>query len=396
VSQLLLLVGTGAAGAVAGYLLGRRSVSDGLDRLRPIEERPVVAPGPRMPQEPNLESILRLLVDEAGFQVDVACAVALREYDGGPIRIRAVSTGSDQRLVGREVDVQSLAGRIVTEGVPVVEQLRRALVSAGTGDRRRAITGSLGVPLYVGSRVFGALMAFGEPAVGPATALARFEPLARAYAPVLLPALAADIEERKASTDPLTDLANRRGFDKAMTRLGQGPRALIIMDIDHFKQVNDERSHAAGDQVLRQIGRVLREAVRPGDTPARIGGEEFAVILPGADLALGLEVAERLRAVVAGKRFFADGAELSLTVSCGVAASPVPIPQPANLMASADSCLYQAKRAGRDQVKGAEQRGLPSGPRPVGAAAGAAPAAGASALAAPRPDGPVAGRGEPS
>ena len=374
-SQFLLLVGTGAAGAVVGFFLGRRSERD-RDDERGVEERPVVAPGLRMPVEPNLESILRLLVDEAGFQVDVACAVALREHEGGPIRIRAVSTGGDQRLVGREVDIQSLAGRIVTEGVPVVEQLRRALVSAGTGDRRRPITGSLGVPLVAGSRVFGALMAFGEPAVGPATALARFDPLARGYAPVLLPALAADIEERKAHTDPLTDLPNRRGFDKTMARLGEGPRALILMDIDHFKAVNDERSHAAGDSVLRQMGRVLREAVREGDTPTRIGGEEFAVILPAADLALGLEVAERLRTLVAAKRFFADGAELSLTVSCGVAASPVPIPQPANLMASADSCLYQAKRAGRNQVKGAEQRGRPSGPRPVAAPAPAAPVAG--------------------
>lgn len=374
-SQVLLLVGTGAVGAVVGFFLGRRSEQDRLD-VRPVDERPVVAPGLRMPLEPNLESILRLLVDEAGFQVDVACAVALREHDGGPIRIRAVSTGGDQRLVGREVDVQSLAGRIVTEGVPVVEQQRRAAMGAGTGDRRRSITGSLGVPLAAGSRVFGALMAFGEPAVGPATALSRFDPLARAYAPVLLPALAADIEERKARTDPLTDLPNRRGFDKAMARLGDGPRALVVMDIDLFKAVNDERSHAAGDSVLRQMGQVLREALRDGDTPARIGGEEFAVILPGADLALGLEVAERLRSLVAAKRFFADGAELSLTVSCGVAASPSPIPQPANLMANADSCLYQAKRAGRNQVKGAEQRGRPAGPRPIVAPAPGTPVAG--------------------
>jgi diguanylate cyclase (GGDEF)-like protein len=364
VSPFFLLVGGAAVGAVAGFLFGRRSEREKAEE-RAADERPVVVPGLRMPVEPTLEGILRLLVDEAGFQVDVVCAVALREHDGGPIKVRAISSGGDPRLVGREVDILSLAGRIVTEGVPVVEQTRHPLVGTGTGDRRRPITGSLGVPLVAGPRVFGALMAFGEPAIGPTTALSRLDPLARGYAPVLLPALAADIEERRAHTDPLTDLPNRRGFDKAMARLGDSPRALICIDIDHFKAVNDERSHAAGDSVLRQIGRLLREAVRDGDTPARIGGEEFAVILPGGDLALGVEVAERLRTQVAGRRFFADGAELTLTISCGVAAAPVPIPQPANLMASADSCLYQAKRAGRNQVKAAEQRGRPSGPRQV-------------------------------
>ena len=366
-NPFLVLVGGIAAGGAAGYALGRRVERERVEE-READSRPVVVPALRMPAEPTLASILRLLVDEAASQLDVVCAVALRELEGGPIRIRAVSTGGDPRLLGGEVDIRSWAGRVVTEGVPVVEQARRPLLSGGT-DRRRPVWGSLGVPLVAGPRVFGALLAFGEPAIGPASALARLDPLARGYAPVLLPALAADIGERKAHTDPLTDLANRRGFDKAMARLGDSPRALVVLDIDHFKAINDGHSHAAGDQVLRQIGRLLQDAVRDGDLAARIGGEEFAVILPGADLALGVEVAERLRAAVAARRFFAAGTELKLTISCGVAASPAPVPRPANLMASADSCLYQAKRAGRDQVKAAEQRGLPSGPRPAGAAA---------------------------
>ncbi len=383
-SQFLVFVGGVVIGSAVGYVLGRRAEREQEDLERDVE-RPVVVPGLRMPVEPNLESILRFLVDEAAQQVDVVCAIALREHDGGPIRIRAVSSAGDQRLVGRDVDVQSLAGRVVTEGVPVVEQAKQSPLASGPGDRRRALGGGLGVPLVAGPRVFGALMAFGEPAVGPATSLGRLDPLARGYAPVLLPALTADIEERKAHTDPLTELANRRGFEKTMARLGDAPRALIVIDIDHFKAVNDERSHAAGDSVLRQIGRLLRETVRPADTPARVGGEEFAVILPGGDLALGAEVAERLRVSVAEKRFFADGAELKLTISCGVAASPAPVAQAANLMASADSCLYQAKRAGRNQVKTAEPRGLPGGPRP----SAGTPASGGTA--APLASAPVAG-----
>lgn len=381
-TAVLLVLAGALVGGVIGWTAGRRAAREREEDLA-SEARPVVVPGLRMEVEPTLEAALRLLVAEAAAQVDVPCAVALREQEGGPIRIRAIS-GGDPRLVGQEVDVQSLAGRIVTEGVPAVEPAKAALLGTGTGDRRRPITGSLGVPLVTAGRAFGALMAFGEPAAGSTAALARLDPLARGYAPVLMPAMAADIEERKAHTDPLTELANRRGFEKAMARLRDAPRALIFMDIDHFKAVNDERSHAAGDQVLRQMGRLLGEAVREGDTAARIGGEEFAILLPGADLALGVEVAERLRAQVVAKTFFADGAELKLTISCGVAASPVPVAQAANLAATADAALYQAKRAGRNQVVPAEARGVPGGPRP------AAPPAAASASPWV---GPVAGGG---
>ena len=376
----LLVLGGAMAGGVVGWVAGRRTGRDRAEELA-AEARPVVVPGLRMEVEPTLEGALKFLVSEAAALVDVPCAVALREQDGGPIRIRAIS-GGDPRLVGEDVDIQSLAGRIVTEGVPVVEQAKAAFLGADTGDRRRPIRGSLGVPLFVGKRTFGALMAFGDPAIGPTPALARLDPLARGYAPLLLPAMTADIEEQKAHTDPLTDLKNRRGFDKAMSRLQDAPCALIAVDIDHFKAVNDERSHAAGDSVLRQIGKLLKDAVRDGDTAARTGGEEFAVILPHADLALGVEVAERLRTQVAAKTFFADGAELRLTISCGVAASPVPVAQAANLAATADANLYQAKRAGRNQVVAAAVRGVPEGPRTV-----AAPGAGGSSPWV----GPVAG-----
>ena len=378
---LLVLAGAVVGGAI-GWVAGRRAGRDRAEELA-SEARPVVVPGLRMDAEPTLEGALRLLVNEAAAQVDVPCAVALREQDGGPIRIRALSRG-DARLVGREVDIESLAGLVVTEGVPKVERARPFLLGLGTRDRRRPITGSLGVPIVVGSRTFGALIAFGEPAVGSAAALARLDPLARGYAPVLLPAMAADIEERKAHTDVLTDLVNRRGFEKQMARLKDGPRALVVIDIDLFKAVNDEHSHAAGDQVLRQFAKLLKEAVRDGDTAARIGGEEFAIILPGGDLALGMEVAERLRAQVEAKVFFADGSETRLTISCGVTASPVPEAQAANLAQLADSLLYQAKRGGRNRVVVAGPRGVPEGPRTV-----AAPGAGE-----PSPwVGPVAGGG---
>jgi diguanylate cyclase (GGDEF)-like protein len=371
VTAALLVLGGAVVGGVVGWVAGRRA---GRERAAELasETRPVVVPGLRMDVEPTLGGALRLLVEEASVLVDVPCAVALREQDGGPIRIRAVS-GGDGRLVDQEVDVGSLAGRIVTEGVPVVEQAKTSPVGRGAGDRRRPITGSLGVPLLVGKRIFGALMAFGEPPLGSSAALARLDPLATGYAPVLLPAMVADIEERKADADALTDLVNRRGFEKQMARLKDGARALIVMDIDHFKAVNDERGHAAGDQVLRQFASLLKAAVRDGDTAARVGGEEFAIILPGGDLALGMEVAERVRTQVAAKTFFADPDEIKVTISCGVAACPEPEPRAENLPSRADTALYQAKRGGRNQVVAAERRGRPEGPRQVAAPAGGNP-----------------------
>ncbi|MDO8666621.1 MAG: GGDEF domain-containing protein, partial [Gemmatimonadales bacterium] len=117
-----------------------------------------------------------------------------------------------------------------------------------------------------------------------------------------------------------------------------------------FKQVNDTLGHPAGDAALRHIARLLREAVRGRDIAARVGGEEFAVWLPGADLKLGREVAERLRRQVEAAPFRHQGYERPLTISCGVAAYPVPIGHPDNLMATADAALYRAKREGRNRV----------------------------------------------
>jgi diguanylate cyclase (GGDEF)-like protein len=127
---------------------------------------------------------------------------------------------------------------------------------------------------------------------------------------------------------------------------------LIMLDLDHFKDVNDTLGHPAGDAALVHIARLLREAVRGGgrDVPARVGGEEFAVWLPGSDLKLGQEVAERLRQQVEASPFRYRGTERRLTISCGVSAFPVPVGHPGNLVGTADAALYRAKHEGRNRV----------------------------------------------
>jgi len=368
VTHVLLWLSGVAIGAAVAWGLARRG--EARDVAEPVRARPAdlpKLPGLELPFEPRLETLLHVLVDQAAERVDLWCGAALREQEGGPIRIRAVSSGGDQRFVGMEVDVQSFLGRIVTEGMPMVEPVVRVPMALDRGDRRRRPSGGVGVPLAAGARVYGALFSFGEPTIGAPEAVARLDPLAKSYATLLLSALEVDVERQRAETDPLTELPNRRAFDRALARAsrGRGPLALVALDIDLFKQVNDTLGHAAGDAALRHLARVLREGLRDGDVAARVGGEEFDVLLPGGDLRLGLEVAERLRAQVEARPFLAEGAERRLTLSCGVAASPDPILSVDNLVAAADAALYQAKREGRNRVVAARRSSIPDGVRLV-------------------------------
>jgi diguanylate cyclase (GGDEF)-like protein len=158
------------------------------------------------------------------------------------------------------------------------------------------------------------------------------------------------------SRDPLTGLPNRRHFDAALAaecdraaRSGE-EALLLILDIDHFKRVNDTHGHPAGDAVIRAVAHSLRDSVRPSDTPARIGGEEFAVILPNCGPDHGRIVAERFRERIAGLKIdAAPGLVLQVTVSIGGAfAAPWVRTTPGLWVERADQKLYSAKTAGRN------------------------------------------------
>lgn len=160
-----------------------------------------------------------------------------------------------------------------------------------------------------------------------------------------------------ANRDALTGIANRRAFEILFARVSARPQSygLLSVDVDHFKSLNDTHGHAAGDAVLAGLAGVMRQAVRAGDLIARVGGEEFAVLLPGADRAAARQVAERIRAEVAATTFPASGPVLRATVSIGVAVSQPPHPAGAAIRAAADRALYLAKAAGRNRVmEGAE------------------------------------------
>ncbi len=169
---------------------------------------------------------------------------------------------------------------------------------------------------------------------------------------------AAELAER-AERDPLTGLGNRRRLERLCAELlpaaarDGSPLAVALLDVDHFKQVNDQLGHGAGDRVLVALARALRDNTRGGDIVARYGGEEFVVVVPGLEPALAAEVVERLRRRLGEQDWVTIvGSDCTVTVSAGLASAPayeLPL-----LLQRADEALYRAKRGGRDRLCVAE------------------------------------------
>lgn len=163
---------------------------------------------------------------------------------------------------------------------------------------------------------------------------------------------------RLAQTDSLTELANRRHFielaEKELSRTLRygGALSLLMIDVDHFKKINDTHGHACGDQVLQQLSELFRLELRNIDIVGRLGGEEFSVVLAQTDRAQALEVAERLRQTIAEYGVgLSDGATLHFTISIGVANLSGADVRIDGLLSQADRALYEAKRDGRNNVK---------------------------------------------
>jgi diguanylate cyclase (GGDEF)-like protein len=162
-----------------------------------------------------------------------------------------------------------------------------------------------------------------------------------------------------ASMDPLTGMFNRRGFAEATSRViereanGGRPVTVMIFDIDHFKSINDRFGHAAGDEILKLFAAVVVNTIRITDLSGRIGGEEFAALLP-CSLAEAVVVAERVREAFENSGIVDDTGPVPTTVSIGVAGGPAGTELEV-LLAAADTALYQAKRSGRNRVEAAEE-----------------------------------------
>ena len=161
----------------------------------------------------------------------------------------------------------------------------------------------------------------------------------------------------EANTDGLTQCFNKAYFNKALdmevkkSKVTGKPLSLIIFDLDHFKKLNDNYGHDAGDYVLKTMAQVIRDnGVRDGDIFARYGGEEFVILLPATNLKEGFAIAERLRKLVEGFAFTYDGKRLPVTASIGVADYRQGVNNGTDLFKRADEAVYKSKEGGRNQV----------------------------------------------
>ncbi|HSH57953.1 MAG TPA: GGDEF domain-containing protein, partial [Halomonas sp.] len=168
----------------------------------------------------------------------------------------------------------------------------------------------------------------------------------------------------EAEHDSLTGCLNRRGF---LRRLGdachlpeepEAPRALLMLDLDHFKAVNDRAGHAVGDALLQRVARELGEVIREEDHVARLGGDEFAVLLAPAPTEAIRRIAERIRESLAGLVFEQEGERFPVSASVGVAMLTVAGESPESLMKRADRASYRAKQLGKNRVMLAEEMSL--------------------------------------
>lgn len=266
------------------------------------------------------------------------------------------SNAEERRLASR---AEPIAGRdLFREVAPyrsapteMLALFRATLDGQGTADRDLVVSSADGVDLRLRLRLL--------PAGGAPRVLLLVDDVSRARSAERALAAALGKAQDEAVRDPLTGLFNRRHVEAILTaelarsRRHGTPLSVLLVDVDHFKSVNDRYGHPAGDQVLVQLARVMSRVVRVGDTCARLGGEEFCIVLPHTDSPKAAHAAERLHRVVRALRLQGES-QIRVTVSIGVSTTHGPGDdhprEMRDLLARGDRALYEAKRTGRDRT----------------------------------------------
>jgi diguanylate cyclase (GGDEF)-like protein len=343
------------AAAVAGMLLplGPSVATDlALDDLRNLANA-LVFHHALLPTRETKSPVESLAAVGTGLAVQLerltgSSVAIIANLHGGP-QVIAVSPTGDRRLVNVRTDVDSPVGKVARGEAEGLFTGFDPLGSSVT-DRRRSTSAQV-IPLGPDNGRLGAVVVWprhGKELVGQV--LADVSEATRAVETSLDTARQMHELRLTATTDPLTGLTNRRGLEEAMAKLAGDRGALIYADLDKFKVLNDSLGHPAGDDALRHFAGIIRKHIRATDTPARIGGEEFALWLPGATVSLGAEIAERIRNSLLKELWTWKEGHWPLTASFGVAACPETSRSRQNLPAQADAALYSAKNGGRNRV----------------------------------------------
>ena len=307
--------------------------------------------------EQTLEQIVTFCSEVTQFET---CAICLREEGSDTFSV-PVAEGYPERTTGAQLplDARSWAAWILRaqeDPQTIRFQLRTGMPVLHPGERIPLGAGFLGMPLLAKNRVIGVLLLTrkGKPFASNEVRLVRI--LCNQASIAVENARVYGAVEQMAVTDGLTGLYNRRYFQEALDRelsradRGGGSLALLLLDIDHFKLLNDTYGHAIGDTVLKKIATVLHETLRKGDVLARYGGEEFVVLLPQATYEGAQEFAQRVWKAVGTAKIHPGGRGHRVTVSVGWALLPDDADSTEALLEAADRALYLAKETGRDKV----------------------------------------------
>ncbi|MDP1547112.1 MAG: GAF domain-containing protein, partial [Anaerolineales bacterium] len=323
--------------------------------------RALRAAGHALTSDLRLDAVLQTLIETAQHLVEASyAALAVLDDDGSLSQFHTAGiTDADRQKIGEPPKGLGLLGVLIREGVPIrIADIARDPRSIGFPPRHPPMKTFMGVPIMAHGKVMGSLYLTEKMSgqiftqddedlvVGLAADAAIAIENARLFGKV----------EQLAITDSLTGVHNRRHFlelaehEFQRARRYRRPVSMIMLDIDHFKKVNDTYSHAIGDQVLRAVAARCRETLRTIDFMGRFGGEEFLLLLPENDLEGARSAAERLRQRVAEAPIQTDRGLVSVTISLGVDAITADCPNLKTMLDRVDAAMYAAKEGGRNQT----------------------------------------------
>lgn len=310
--------------------------------------------------ELDLQRALDMIVLKAQGLLDaLTCALFLVEGDGETLTPLAAAGQYAGRVMALRLKVgEGVTGWVVERGLPVrinrVSQDERVQHLPGVVEEDASV---LCAPLQIGDRTAGALLLMGAPGQFSEDDLDFLVALAQVASLAIANSRLFDEVQRLAITDGLTGAFNRGFFESNLKeeleraeRLGY-PVGLLILDVDNLKKVNDHHGHLAGDELLRQVVHLLRQNIRETDWVARYGGDEFAVVLPGVDLARLRPIGEKLHRALRGAEIpWPEGGPIRISASFGGAAYPENAGDAQELVRAADEAERRAKQAGGDRV----------------------------------------------